>query len=361
MDICAVFFDLRKAFNSVSHRALLQKCSKLDLAPLLFQWLQDYLTGRFQQVAVREAISRLLPVLSGVPQGSILGPLLFIFLIDDICDLPLSKDSTLALYAYDICYSRPICSSEGFAIVQMDIDLIGNWSSSNGLKFSKDKCQWMFISKRSKNPECYAVDLFVNATKLNCVFKVKYLGVLITHDLNWAVYIHSVVSKTRQKLEFPYRKFYKHCNTTVLRKLYVSLIHPNLEYCCIVWDPFTKGSIEHLAAKICLEKWNLSYTTMLRELNLPTLQSRRYIMKLCVVYAILNDSMYFPPGIFVYRNSSISIRTNTPLCLQPVHCSTNYLMFSFVPHSMLLWNSLPPCISGSASLLSFKRALHVWL
>ena len=139
------------------HRALLQKLSKLDLPLLLFLWLQDYLTGTFQQVAIGEAISRLLPVLSGVPQGSILGPLLFIFFLDDICDLPLSKDSTLTLYADGICYSRPICSSEGFAIVQRDIDLIGHWSSSNRLKFNNDKCQqeciihswcqWMFISK----------------------------------------------------------------------------------------------------------------------------------------------------------------------------------------------------------------------
>ena len=173
-----------------------------------------------------------------MPQGSILGPL-FIFFLDDICDLPLSKDSTLIFYADDICYSRPICSSEGFAIVQRDIDLIGNWSSSNRLKFNKDKCQWMFISKRSKNPECHAVDLFVNAAKVNHVFEVKYLGVLITHNLNWAAHIHSVVSKTRQKLGFLYHKFYKHCNTTVLRKLYVSLICPNLEYCCM--GPLHKG------------------------------------------------------------------------------------------------------------------------
>ena len=75
---------------------------------------------------------------------------------------------------------------------------------------------------------------------------MKYLGVRISHNLNWAVHIHSVVSKTRQKLGFLYRKFYKHCNTAVLWKLYVSLVHPNLEYCCIVWDPFTKGSIEQL-------------------------------------------------------------------------------------------------------------------
>ena len=143
-------------------------------------------------------------------------------------------------YADHICYSRPICSSEGFAIVQRDIDLIGHWSSSNGLKFNNDKCQWMFISKRSKNPECHTVDLFV---------KVKYLGVRITHNLNWAAHIHSVVSKTRQTLGFLYHKLYKLCKTTVLRKLYVSLTHSNLEYCCIILDLFTKGSIEHLEKK----------------------------------------------------------------------------------------------------------------
>ena len=73
----------------------------------------------------------------------------------------------------------------------------------------------VYISKRSKNPECHAVDLFVNATKLNRVFEVKYLGVLITHNLNWAAHIHSVVSKKRQKLGFLYRKFYT--NTATLQ------------------------------------------------------------------------------------------------------------------------------------------------
>ena len=225
----------------------------------------------------------------------------------------------------------------------------------------------MFISKRTKTVQYHAVELFANATKLNRVSKVKYLGVVINQDLTWATHIHSVVMKTRQKIGFVYRRFYKYCNTTVLHKIYVSLIRPNMEYCCIVWDPFTKELInelentQKLAAKICLKKWNLSYSHMLRELNLPTLQSRRCVMKLCVFYAILNDSAYFPSGVFIYRNSSINTRTNTSLVLQPVQCSTNYYMFSFVPHAISLWNTLPPCISGSASLLSFKHALDVWL
>ena len=127
-----------------------------------------------------------------MPQGSILGPLLFIFFIDDICDLPLSKDSTLTLYADDICYSRPICNVS-FAIVQRNIDLIGNWSNRNFMKISV--CGCLSPSNLRTLNVMQSINLFVNATKLNRVSEVKFLGVLTTHNLNWAVHIHSVVSK----------------------------------------------------------------------------------------------------------------------------------------------------------------------
>ena len=96
---------------------------------------------------------------------------------------------------------------------------------------------------------------------------------------------------------------------------------------------------------------------LLERLNLPTLQSRRTYIKLCMVYRILNEGMYFPPEIFVYRNSSVRTRNYNPLQLLPYSSNTTYFMCSFAPHAVTLWNSLPPSVTGSPSLTSFKHVL----
>ena len=173
---------------------------------------------------------------------------------------------------------------------------------------------------------------------------MKYLGVLITHSLNWAAHIHSGVSKTRQKLCFLYCKFYNHCNTAVLRKLYVSQIWstvvmygtPSQRAQLNIWKKTQK-----LAAKICLKKWNLSYTTMLRELNLPTLQSRRHIMKLCVVYAILTQCTSHQ--VFLYIAIPVS-------ALEPIlHCASS-LYIALLIILLFLIPSFCGTVSHHASL-----------
>ena len=165
------------------------------------------------------------------------------------------------------------------------------------------------------------------------------------------------------ELGYIYRTFYKNCSTEVLLNLYKSLIRPMLEYCCLVWDPSSKTLIEllestqKLAAKICLGDWKSSYIHLLEKLSLPTLQSRQSYIKLCMVYKILNEESYFPPGFFTYRNSTVNIRSYNPLHLLPYNCTTMYFMTSFVPHSISLWNSLPSDITSSPTLASFKYAL----
>ena len=154
--------------------------------------------------------------------------------------------------------------------------------------------------------------------------------------------------------------FYKQCTTEVLLNLYKHLIRPTLEYCCSVWDPSSKSLIvelektQKLAARIY---WTSPYAILLKRLNLPTLQSRRTYIKLCMVYRTLNEDMYFPPGIFVYRNSSVHTRNYNPLQLLPYSSNTTYFTCSFAPHAVTLWNSLPPSVTGSPSLTSFKHAL----
>ena len=360
-DICSVFFDLKKAFDRVPHRQLLEKLANLHLPIPLLKWLSDYLSNRYQQVKVEETKSTLLPVLSGVPQGSLLGPYLFILYINDIFSLKLSSGSLLTVYADDICYSMPVATNECFEDVQKDIDLITNWITSNCLTINENKSVWMLISKKHQP---VTATLYIGTSQLKRVSEVKYLGVLIAQNLSWENHIQSVVCKAKQKLGVLYRTFYKQCSVEVLRKLYISLIRPGLEYCCIVWDPSTKRLVEELervqkfATKICLKQWHMThYEEMLQTLNIPSLQFRRSYMKLVFLFKVMNDLVYFPSGIFVYHNSTVPTRSYNPLLLQAYFSRTNYFMFSFVPHTIYLWSSLPPDVTGSPTLSSFKKAL----
>ena len=110
LDICTVFFDFSKAFDTVPHRPLLQKLKDFNVDSHILKWLTDYLSFRYQYVCVNGSSSETLPVYSGVPQGSVLGPLLFIVYVNDITAIPLS-DGSLSLYADDILLSRPVYTS----------------------------------------------------------------------------------------------------------------------------------------------------------------------------------------------------------------------------------------------------------
>ena len=119
---CCIF-DLTKAFDLVPHRQLIAKLEAIGLNVYLINWIQNYLTHRTQSVVLNGASSQPLPVLSGVPQGSVLGPLLFLLYINDICDAGISNGSKLVLYADDILLYRAVDSPDDYALLQHDV----NW------------------------------------------------------------------------------------------------------------------------------------------------------------------------------------------------------------------------------------------
>ena len=127
-EVAAAFFDLTKAFDSVPYRHVINKLETIGLDKRLIKWITNYLTNRCQSVVLNGQTSESLPVIPGVPQGSVLGPLLFLLCINDINNLTLSPGSKLVLYADDILLYRPIVSENDYTLLQQDVDALGVWS-----------------------------------------------------------------------------------------------------------------------------------------------------------------------------------------------------------------------------------------
>ena len=179
--------------------------------------------------------STTLPVISGVPQGSVLGPLLFLIYINGLSSIQLS-DGTLILFADDIVIYRPICSITDFFLIQKDTDTISVWIKDNLLTLNVQKCKQMIISRKQRPP--IPVNLMVDGKALKLVNDYKYLGVWITNDLSWAKQIEENCKKANKKIGMLYRRFYEFCSTDTLKCLYVAFVRPHLEYAVPVWDPY---------------------------------------------------------------------------------------------------------------------------
>ena len=206
-EICAVFFDLRKAFNSVPHAPLLAKLNHFGLDRHIINWLHNYLANRTQAVVINGSESYIAPVLSGVPQDSVLGPLLFLIYIDDLSSVIEALSSKVNLFADDILLYHLISSSSDYSAVQEAITLIGQWSSRNHLTFNQLKCKYMVIS-RKHTPTLSPTPLYLHDSPLERVDSYRYLGLLLTDNLSWSPHTASTYSKA-----------------------------PHLDYACQVWEP----------------------------------------------------------------------------------------------------------------------------
>ena len=381
----AVFFDLKKAFDSVPHSLLLDKISATGLHPVLVQWIGAYLTSRSQRTVVGGSASSWASVLSGVPQGSILGPLLFIIYVNGIFELTLN--SKLMLYADDMLLYRVVDNPEDLGALQQDIDTISDWVSTHHLTLNISKTKYMIISRSHSiasvlrcngTPleqvseltvngdlmEGQITSLLLNSESLEEVAQFKYLGVTITDDLSWSKQVSSVVSKARRILGMIYRKFYRFCGTSTLLRLYKAYVKPHLNYCSFVWDPpLVKDqealeSVQKFALRLCCKNWSATYLQLLDSTGLTTLSAERKIAKLCFLYKIVNNLTSFPANIIRFRSSvPFHIRSCHAFLLSVPHARTGYCYYSFVHSSCKLWNTLPLYVLQSHTITSFKYKL----
>ena len=364
-EVCAVFFDYRKAFDSVPHQPLLKKLESLHFSEGILRWVTDYLTNRHQYVVVNCQSSQPAPVTSGVPQGSVLGPLLFLIYIVDLTNISLSDGASIALYADDVLLFRIINSPDDFIAVQEDIDKINEWSVTNSLTLNKAKCEYMSIS-RKRSPSTPISPLLLEGCPLDEVNGFRYLGVLLSHDLSWGEHVSTICSKARRILGLLYRRFYNNCSGDSLLQLYLLLVRLHLDYASAVWSPHLKKdrdaleSIQKFACRMATRAWDSSYHDLLGLVDLPYLEHRRLMTRLCLLYRIVYKLCYFEDNVFTLNTSP---RHHAPhsLVLNQPFAHTNSYSFSFVPHTISYWNKLCSPLVNCPSLPSFKRHLSCTL
>ncbi len=357
------YLDFSKAFDSVSHTHLLHKLKGFGIHGELHRWFCSYLSNRFQRVSVEGENSSWLPVISGVPQGSILGPLLFLLFINDMPDC--LNHSEIALFADDSkCYKR-ISSIEDCQNLQEDINHLFTWSNIWRMKFNASKCTILSVT-RKHNPVNF--NYTMNNTILEKVKSMKDLGVWVTHDLIWSTHCEKIIAKGRSSLAFIKRAVGFHAPQTVSKQLYISMVRSILEYCPQVWSSASLKcsqqveSIQRQATKYILNyPADKSYKERLMELNILPLCYRREMSDLVFYFKSkvheyrINTNQYCPPAPIHHRLRSATQEQ----MLQIPRCRTKNFKRTYFNRIVHLWNCLPVELKLCSSTTSFKYNLKL--
>ncbi|MCG8046535.1 MAG: reverse transcriptase family protein, partial [Candidatus Thiodiazotropha endolucinida] len=231
--------DFSKAFDRVPHQRLLSKVHHYGIRGSTLNWISSFLSGRSQQVLVEGEASDKVPVISGVPQGSVLGPLLFLIFIND---LPDQLHSPVRLFADDCIVYRQIHSEEDQRLLQEDLDTLARWEAKWGMNFHPEKCSTIRIT-RSRSP--ITNNYTLKGTTLAEESCTKYLGVFLQSNLGWSHHINKKVQKANSMLGF-LRRNLKKANEESKTNGYNALVRTNLDYCSSVWNPHQQNQIRQL-------------------------------------------------------------------------------------------------------------------
>ena len=358
----AVLLDFSKAFDKVDHDRLLSKLSAMGIGNSLRQWIQSFLKNRTQSVLVDGAISSPAAVLSGVPQGTVLGPLLFLVYINDICK-GLSPGTIIRLFADDSLIYRLINSLEDAEILQKDLNTLQAWEKANKMEFHPDKCQVLRITNK-RFPILY--DYHIHNTPLQIVKSAKYLGVIIDSKLNWSPQISAICKKASTTLAFLQRNFF-FCPQVVKDRCIKTLVRPTLEYGCSVWDPHQLNHIETLekvqrrCARFVTGNFTMTHGNSQKNLDLldwPPLATRRARAKLHLLHRAKSKSIELPLDDLVWEVAPPETRSHSSQYNFPIpHSSVDSHKHSFFPSTIRLWNNLPEHIKATKSFPSFKKSL----
>ena len=294
-----------------------------------------------------------------MPQGSVLGPLLFLVYINDITTV---VNSPIRLFADDTTIytivDNPVATAE---VLNRDLESMSQWANDWLLKFSPPKTEALYISKKKKNINKPTLNL--SNTAIKEVEAHKHLGVTLTNDLSWNKHISDLAVSANRILDV-FNTFKYKLDRRSLERLYFTYVRPKLEYASIVWDNIPKYLIDLLedvqvraARIICGATINTSRSMIYKELGWETLQERRKNQRLISMFKIQNGMApkYLLHSLPESHETGYALRNNNSI--PDFRARVNTFQNSFFPQTIKDWNLLPGAVKNSPSLNSFKQKL----
>ena len=355
-EVDIIYIDFQKAFDSVPHKRLLNTISRYGIRGKTLEWITSFLTERKQRMVVNEIFLEWAPVISGVPQGSVLGPILFLIYINSMGD---GITSQMLLYADDAKIYRSVTALGEDEELQNDLNVISKWADGSLMKFNMTKCHTLTLTGRVKLTERnYILD---GNTYLNNVQTEKDLGVIVDSRL---LFREQITKKTRlaNGMVAIIRISFMYLNAEVLTTLYKALVRTHLEYANQCSNPYLKKykimieNVQRRATRLVANIQKLSYPERLKALKLPTLEYRRKRGRMIEVFKTLNG-MYdaaATEGLFTINERDTR---GNPYKILTRKTKTTARQNFFTIAAINDWNSLPEGIKSSENVNIFKARL----
>ena len=352
-----IYLDFQKAFDKVPHQRLLLKLKAHGIGDSITDWIEQWLTDRRQRVVVDGEVSNWKSVLSGVPQGSVLGPILFLIYINDLDD---SITSNVLKFADDTKLFRKVNTDGDKQHLQNDLDRLVKWSEKWQMLFNFGKCKCLHTGHRNLH-----VNYKMGDTVLGTTVKEKDLGVTISADMKVSEQCGIAASKGNQILGLIRRNItYK--GKKLIIPLYKAIVRPHLEYCIQAWRPYRKKDIDTLeriqrrATKMIPELRDLSYEECLKECGLTTLETRRLRGDQIEVFKILNGYENIDRNMFFSLKKDSRTRGHEVKLVKD-QCRLDIRKHSFSQRTINEWNKLSTDCVTASSVNMFKNKVDTYL
>ena len=356
-NVDSIYLDFQKAFDSVPHERLLTKLEGYGITDLALKWIKKFLKERRQQVLVNGAKSGWSKVLSGIPQGSVLGPVLFVIYINDMPD---SIENLIQMFTDDTKLYAQVNNDEDSKSLQEDVNRLEEWANKWQIRFNATKCKVMHLGKENLQKPYYMTSSNKDEVTLEETLVEKDLGVYVDKDLSFSHHIQQGIAKANKLLGL-IRRSMKYLNKDSQKYLFTSLVRPHLEYGNIIWSPTLQSHINNLekiqrrATKMVPELKDITYEERMKEMRLPSLAYRRMRGDVIEMYK-------YTHGIYdvskkPFQLDPDSSRRNNGCKLFKRRWKTPARTNFFGNRVLNSWNALPSEVVQAPTLNSFKRRL----